>query len=270
MAARIRQTVRERTGLTVSVGIAGNKFLAKMASGRAKPDGIFEIAPHAVEGFLHPLAVDQLWGIGRVGASRLEKMGIVRVADILRLDTQRLKTILGAKLGEKIWHLARGIDDREVEAHTGEQSIGTERTFSTDLYTLDDAHKALLDLAEEVGRRVRAGGRRGRCVTLKVRHADFTTVTRSQTQAPGLRSTAAIYRVAIELLGKTEVGTRPVRLLGITLSLLDKENEGQVELFDDRSEDRMDKVDGAVDALRRRFGDKGVVRGTLLDSGSED
>lgn len=269
MARLIREQVRERTGLTVSVGIAASKFIAKMASDRAKPDGIYAVPPECVADFLRPLDIEQLWGIGGAGAERLKRHGIMRVGDVLSVDRLRLKSILGDKLGEKIWHLARGIDEREVEAGDKEQSIGAEKTYSGDLFRREDVEKALLALCEEVGRRVRAGALRGRCSTLKVRYADFTTVSRSQTHRPGLNTTDGIYDSARQLLRRTDAGRRPVRLLGVTLSQLEGRQDGQAELFEDQGRKRQEQLDGAVDELRRRFGAEGVVRGSLLGDDSK-
>ncbi|HKL49022.1 MAG TPA: DNA polymerase IV [Desulfuromonadales bacterium] len=266
----IRHRVRERTGLTVSAGVSFNKHLAKMASDRAKPDGVLEVRREQVEDFLHPLSVGELWGIGQVGVGKLEQHGILRVADIVRVDEDRLKKLLGNKAGEQIWRLANGIDEREVVPEQEEKSVGAEKTFLQDLYTVADFEKALLLLAEEVGRRIRSKKYGGRCVTLKVRYDDFTTLSRSQTKSMALRTTAGIYQAARELLERTASADKPVRLLGITLSRLENDNAGQVELFADQQEARREKLDKAVDSLRTRFGANGVVRGTLLDEGSKE
>jgi len=266
----IRHRVRERTGLTVSAGVSFNKHLAKMASDRAKPDGVLEVRRDQVEDFLHPLSVGELWGIGQVGVGKLEQHGILRVADIVRVDEDRLKKLLGNKAGEQIWRLANGIDEREVVPEQEEKSVGAEKTFLQDLYTVADFEKALLLLAEEVGRRIRSKKYGGRCVTLKVRYDDFTTLSRSQTKSMALRTTAGIYQAARELLERTASADKPVRLLGITLSRLENDNAGQVELFADQQEARREKLDKAVDSLRTRFGANGVVRGTLLDEGSKE
>lgn len=270
MGQTIRDRVRERTGLTVSAGVSFNKYLAKMASDRAKPDGILEVCREEVEDFLHPLSVGELWGIGKVGAAKLEQHGILKVADIVKVEEDRLKKLLGNKAGEQIWRLAHGIDEREVVPEQEDKSIGAEKTFIQDLYTVADFEKAMLLLAEEVGRRIRMKKYGGRCVTLKVRYDDFTTVSRSQTQNKALRTTAGIYGVGRELLEKTTSRDKPVRLLGITLSRLEKDDAGQVELFADQQEARREKLDKAVDRLRTRFGAKGVVRGTLLDESSKE
>lgn len=266
----IRDQVRKKTGLTVSAGVSFNKFLAKTASDRAKPDGILEVTRDQVEEFLHPLPVAELWGIGKVGAGRLERYGILKVADVVKVDEARLKQLLGNKTGEQIWRLARGIDEREVVPEQGEKSIGAEKTFLQDLYTAADLEKAILVLSEEVGRRIRAKKYRGRCVTVKVRYDDFTTVSRSQTQKRGVRTTEGIYHAARELLWKTAARNRPVRLLGITLSRLEEDTAGQAELFADQQEVRRGQLDEAVDELRRRFGAKGVLRGSLMDERSKE
>lgn len=264
IAARIRSEVKQEVGLTVSAGVAGNKFLAKMACEQGKPDGLFEVPAGAVEGFLHPLPLSKLWGIGKVTASKLTGLGYRTVADLAALPEQRMVRLLGEARGRQIHRLCFGLDDRDVRPGRGEKSIGAERTFATDLYRNEEIGRALLALADEVGSRARQGRVVGRCLTIKVRYGDFSTITRSHTQEQGVQSTGSIYDQAVKLAGKTDAGRLPVRLLGITLSELEGENSGQIGLFDDGEEQGNIRVDKAMDELRRRFGSGGVTRATLL------
>lgn len=261
---KIRERVREETGLTVSAGVGPNKFLAKMASGRAKPDGLFEIDARKIGDFLDPLPVVALWGIGQASAERLEAHGLCRVADLKGVGEGRLRRILGEALGSRVHRLAQGIDERPVGAAVAERSLGAERTYEKDLVQANQVEKALLSLAEEIGTRVRSEGLQAGHVTLKVRFADFTTLTRRQSCSEGFRSTRGIFEAACALVSKAQALSRPVRLLGIALGGLQEADLGQGELFCDESLKREERLDGAIDELRQRFGRNGITRGRLL------
>lgn len=264
IAERLRAEVLEATGLTVSAGIAPNKFLAKLASEHGKPDGLVEIAPEAIDAFLLPLPLSRLWGVGRVTAGRLERQGLNTVADLRAVSRERLVRLLGSG-GATLYRLARGEDDSPVVAPSPAKSIGHEETFAADLWELEDMRRQLLDMSERVARRLRRQGMTGRRVTLKVKYADFEGVTRSQSVGHGLDNAMAILQEGVKLLGRTEAGRRPVRLLGISLSALERTGAGQGELFGDEERRRLADLDRAVDRLRDRFGEQGVCRGTLLE-----
>jgi len=272
IAIRIRMEVRSETGLTVSAGIAPNKFLAKLASDLGKPDGLVEVRPEAVDDFLLPLPLSRLWGVGEVTVGKLAKLGLCTVADLRQLDRRALTAMLGAQ-GEHLYRLARGEDDRPVETTGTVKSVGHEETFTQDLWQMDDLRRELLDLCERVAARLRRYNLTGRCITLKVKYSDFVTVTRARTVASGTANSMTIYREISGLLEKTEGGRRPVRLLGVSLSLLQEEGTGQADLFEEDTRRRMSALDRAVDGIRERFGEYGVRRGTLVegpDSGSEE
>ncbi len=264
IARRIRREVRDETGLAVSAGVAPNKFLAKVASELAKPDGLLEVTPAEVDNFLLPLPVSRIWGVGRVTAERLERRGWHNISDLRKVPLEQLTRLLGAA-GEQIYRLARGEDERPVVAGEAIKSIGAEETFEADLWRLEEQRRELLALAEKVARRLRHRGLVGRCVTLKVKFADFTSVSRSQTLERGLDSAPAIHAEAVGLLARTDAGRRPVRLLGISLAQLEPREAVQAELFGEEARQRQSSLDQAMDRLRERFGDRGIKRASLLD-----
>jgi DNA polymerase-4 len=272
IASRIREEVRAETGLTVSAGVAPNKFLAKLASDFGKPDGMVEVRPEAVDEFLLPLPLSRLHGVGEVTVGKLGKLGLRTVADLRQLSRSSLITMLGAQ-GEHLYRLARGEDDRPVETTCAIKSVGHEETFPSDLWKMDDLRKELLDLCERVAARLRRHGLTGRCITLKVKYSDFVTVTRGRTIATGMDNAMMMYREGLSLLEKTEAGRRPVRLLGISLSLLEEEGSGQADLFEEERRLRLSALDRAVDGIRERYGEYGVRRGALVElprSGDEE
>lgn len=267
IASRIRAEVRAETGLTVSAGVAPNKFLAKLASEAGKPDGLFVVEPESAEAFLLPLPVSRLWGVGAVTTDRLARLGLRTVADLRELGRERLVRLLG-KAGEHLFALAQGIDDRPVETGETIKSVGHEETFMADLDDLETIRLETLELAERVGWRARRLGVAGRCITLKIRYGDFSTITRSRTFPAALDHGGEIYREALDLLERTEAGRRPVRLLGISLSQLEMPGEGQADLFMNR--DRQAALDRAMDRVRERFGRLGVRRASLLGKEEEE
>ncbi len=268
VARRIRSEVRGRTGLAVSAGVAPNKFLAKLASEAAKPDGLLEVPPEGIDAFLLPLPLRRLWGIGAVTAAKLEKMGIGTVAELRGLDRQRLIRSFGSA-GDHLYRMARGIDEREVRGGAPMKSVGNEETFDTDLRGEAALRRELWALAERVARRLRRGEVRGRTLTVKVRYGDFTTVTRSETLAEAIDHGLEIFGRATVLLGRTEALTRPVRLLGVTLSQLEPAGGGQAGLFEDGGRIKRESLDRAVDLLADRFGGSAPRRGALLEREEE-
>jgi len=262
IAEAIRDDVRQETGLAISAGVAPNKFLAKLASEAGKPDGLMEVPPEEVDAFLLPLPLRALWGVGKTTAAKLERFGLRTVSDLRGVPRERLVEWLG-RHGEHLYRLARGQDDRLVESRGGIKSVGHEETFSEDLRGGDVLRLELLALAEKVASRLRSKGLAGRCVTLKVKYADFVAVTRSITLGLGVDNALEIHREAVGLLRRTEAGRRPVRLLGISLSELRAAGAGQQDLFDHERE-RARVLDRTVDEVRERFGSSGVRRGSLL------
>ncbi len=215
VARRLKDRIRETTGLTASAGVAPNKFLAKVASGWRKPDGLTVISPERVEPFLHQLPVDALWGVGPVTARKLRAHGIDKLVDVRRVPTPTLHDIVGS-LADWLQRLAHGQDDRPVEPNRTSKSAGSENTFAEDLTDLDRIREEVADMAAEVADWLARKSWQARTVTLKVRYDDFTTITRSHS-APPTRACEAIVARAVQLLARTDAGRRPVRLLGVSV-----------------------------------------------------
>jgi DNA polymerase-4 len=269
IAARIRREVREELGLAISAGVAPNKFLAKLASESAKPDGLLEIVPEQVDAFLLPLPVERIWGVGAKAAEQLHRLGCRSVADLRRLPEAQLVRLFGV-WGGRLYRLARGEDDRQVEVDQPAKSFGAEETFAADLISREALQRQLLAQAEKVAARLRRQGLEGRVVTLKVRYDDFETVTRRQTLAESTANGLLLYRAGLELLAKTEAGRRPVRLLGLSVGEPEPAAQGQATLFPDERSQRLADLDRTLDRLAERFGASPVRRATLLQNGSED
>jgi DNA polymerase-4 len=229
VAEAIRRAVRDERRLTVSVGVGPNRLVAKIASDRKKPDGLCVVPPPRVVAFLAPLPARVLQGVGPATARALTELGVETVGELRALSRERLIQRFG-RHGETLYRYARGIDDRPVRTHRQRKSLGAERTFARDLADLREMNDRLTELADGVGRGLAGRGLLGATVTVKVRYADFTTVTRAQTLPHPTDDPSHIAAVARELLRKTEAGRRPVRLLGVTLARLGGE-EPQLSLF---------------------------------------
>ena len=266
IARRIKAAIRSETGLTASAGIAPNKFVAKIASALSKPDGLLVIAPDDVEAFLHPLPVRHLWGVGRVTERTLVRAGIHTIGDLAATDPRALARRFGTGAAELVtW--ARGIDQRPVRSDRTAKSIGQEETFARDL-TDDQVLPYLLAQAEDVARRLRAGGLRAHTVALKVKLAGrygtrgFTTLTRRYTLAEPTADDAVLFAVARSLLGRFDLGARRLRLAGLSASNLVTDTAEQLPLAPGAREAavRRAALARAVDGLVRRFGPDVVRR----------
>lgn len=263
-AQALRSKVMHDTGLKVSVGAAENKFLAKLASGKAKPDGLLVIEPDLSLSFLHSLPVGDLWGVGEQTAEALVKLGLLTIGDIASIPASTLERALGSA-GRHIAQLASGQDDRRVVPDVPRKSLGAEETFQHDLVDEDQIHYALLALSDRVASRLRDQGISGHTVTLKIRFTNFSTITRSRTLPDEVDSTTSIYQV-VRMLGAAAVGRKRVRLLGVSVSNL-KEWPAAEQL-------RLEAVPGwrdadrALDQIRLRFGNDALTFGSLLRSGT--
>lgn len=216
VARRLKAQIRETTGLTASAGVAPNKFLAKIASGWRKPDGLTVVAPERVDAFIRNLPVDALWGVGPKTAARLRAHGLDTLSDVRARPLADLQTMVGS-LAEWLVALAHGQDDRPVEPNRPSKSNGSECTYSTDLVAMADIRREIDEMAREVASWL---GRRqiyARTVTIKVRYSDFTTVTRSHSTRAGTQDIEDVVSRALALLDKTQAGQRPVRLLGVSV-----------------------------------------------------
>ena len=223
VAERLKAEIRERTQLTASAGVAPNKFLAKIASGWHKPDGLTVIAPARVETFLRELDVEALWGVGPVTARKLRACGIAKLVDVRTADPDRLRGAVGSA-ADWLRQLAHGIDPRPVMAVRDRKSAGSERTFAEDLVDLDRMREVLATLAAGVAEWLTRHELWTRTVTIKVRYSDFLTVTRSDTAAPA-QDAGELARRAMALLDRTAAATRPVRLLGVSAHNLGPRHE---------------------------------------------
>jgi DNA polymerase IV len=215
VARRLKAEIREATSLTASAGVAPNKFLAKIASGWKKPDGLTVIAPERVEQFLQKLPVDALWGVGPVTAARLRDRGIERLVDVRTADPSLLRDAVGSQ-ADWLRRLADGQDDRAVSTDYEPKSSGSENTFAADLTDVHEIRNAIDEMARDAAAWLHRRTLLCRTVTIKVRYSDFTTVTRSHS-APATRSSDEIALRAVALLDRTDAGKRPVRLLGASV-----------------------------------------------------
>ncbi len=221
VARRLKDRIRADTGLTASAGVAPNKFLAKIASGWQKPDGLTVIGPDRLEAFLQQLPVDALWGVGPVTARKLRARGIKRLVDIRAIDPADLRETVGS-LADWLRQLANGIDERPVTPNRESKSSGSENTYAEDLTDLAKIRDELADMAGHAVRWLSRQSLFARTVTVKVRYSDFTTITRSHS-APPTRDEAAIASRALHLLDRTDAGRRPVRLLGVSVHNFSRE-----------------------------------------------
>ena len=261
IAGEIRKRIREELLLSVSAGVAPNKFLAKMASDLRKPDGLVVVEPGREAEFLRNLPVEKLWGVGEVTAKALKARGISTIGQLSQLTDEILAGFFGRQFST-IRELAQGRDDRPVVTERESKSIGAEETFERDLCRMDDMQTTLMQLAERVGCRLRLGRIAGRTVTLKLRYGSFRTLTRRHTLPEPTQTDGMIYGTALELLsglGDAETG---VRLLGITVSQLEPVRPAVGTLFDAR-EEKGRRLSGAMDQMRLKYGSHVLVHGRL-------
>jgi nucleotidyltransferase/DNA polymerase involved in DNA repair len=279
IARAIKDRIRAEERLTASVGVAPNKFLAKLASDLEKPDGLVVFPLAAVPERLWPLPVGRLWGVGPKTAERLETGGIVLVRDIVTAGVAKLAPLIGESSAAHLAALARGEDDRPVVTEHEAKSMSEERTYGEDLTAAADIDAALLARAEGVGRALRAHGLRGRTVHLKVRTGDFTTWTRAHTLEAPTDLAEVIVAAARELFReRIRLGGRGVRLLGVGLSGLESSasaGRGQIDLFAGTApaaaaEERLHRLAAATDRIRERLGRDAVVRARLLKKAAPD
>jgi DNA polymerase IV len=264
IAARLRRTVRETVGLPITVGIARTKFLAKVASAVAKPDGLLLVSPDDELAFLHPLPVERLWGVGPVTARKLRSRGITTVRQVAGIQESALMAMLGKASGRHLHALAHNLDPRPV--HTGRRrgSIGSQRARGRGPWSPETIDADLVALVDRVTRRMRAAHRVGRTVVLRLRFDDYTRATRSQTLPFATASTAQILVTARGLLAAAApvVERRGITLVGVAVANLDDALTMQLRLPLDRRESGA--LDTVLDELRDRFGSKAITRGVLL------
>jgi DNA polymerase IV len=224
IARQIKQTILQQTKLTASAGVSFNKFLAKIASGMNKPDGLTVIQPDEAESFIEALSIESFYGVGRATAAKMQELGIRTGADLKQRGERELVKYFG-KVGRFYYQIARGIDDRPVNPNRIRKSIGAETSFDPDLERRALIEQKLEAIAQEVQKRIERNGAKGRTVTLKVKFADYRQITRSRTMLKYVEGQAQILAIALELLTSIELEAQAVRLLGITLSNLDTKTD---------------------------------------------
>jgi DNA polymerase-4 len=265
IARQIKDCIRAETGLTASVGVAPNKFLAKLASDHGKPDGLVVVPPDRVTEFLAPLPVGRLWGVGAKGEKRLHALGVRTIGQLAALPEKVLADYFG-KTGRHLWELAHGRDDRAVTPDREAKSISTETTFPEDVGDPVALRRWLLDLVDELAARLRKEGVRARTVELKLRSSDFRTRTRSLSLPDATDVTDALWRAALQLFERSVTAeVLPLRLLGVGASNLARDGMVQGQLFADEERTRGAALDQTIDAIRARLGSGAIRRGSLLD-----
>jgi len=266
IAWTIRERVHAETGLTCSIGVAATKYVAKVASSRAKPDGMLVVPAAQTVAFLHPLPVSALWGVGRVTEESLLRLGLRTVGDVAAMPHEALERAVGPALAARLGQLANGIDPRDVHTTRTEKSIGHENTFDHDLVDPVEIRRELLRLSNNVAVRLRKGGLVGRTVTLKLRYGDFRTVTRSRTLAEPTDVARRIYDEASDALGELIGDGERVRLIGVRAEHLRPSGSGAM-LWDPDEEWR--DAERTIDEVAAKFGTGAVRPAALVRPGGD-
>jgi DNA polymerase-4 len=261
---RIKREIRQELTLTASVGVAHNKFLAKVASDVSKPDGFLVVDPANVQSFLDPLPVTKLWGVGKVGNRQLEELGIRTIGE-LRAQPRTLLDDLFGSWGEQLWELAHGIDDRPVVPDHRAKSLSHETTFAEDITDVEVLRGWLLDLTRQVAARLRTNHLRGRTVHLKIRFSNFRTITRSHTFAKSTDVTQELWNAGSAMLTMNlPFPPLGVRLLGFSVSGFDNAESRQADLFCEPENEKNVRLDTVSDWIQKRFGPTALSRAAEL------
>ncbi|MCX6447312.1 MAG: DNA polymerase IV [Actinobacteria bacterium] len=269
IADQIRKRVEKDLGITCSVGIAHNKFIAKIASGRCKPNGVLEVDPEKMLEFLHPLAANEIWGVGPKTNELLEKMGLFTIADIANTPRSTLIRVLGQASGASLYELAWGRDYRDVITEHAEKSISASQTFDVDLYQPEEILKEFLRLTEKSADRMRAKGLAASTISIKVRFADFKTISRSKSLDLPTTGTQEIFEVAKSLYLGLELDRVLVRLVGVSLdSLVENDDVTQMVLGERISS--WQQADRAIDRVKAKFGSGSLRPARLVDDKDGD
>ena len=264
IAVRLRRNVLERVGLPITVGVARTKFLAKVASGVAKPDGLLVVPPDRELAFLHPLPIERLWGVGPVTAAKLHVWGVATVGQVAELGEAALVSMLGRAAGRQLHALAHNRDPRPVQVRRRRRSMGAQCALGRRQRPPDAIDAVLLALVDRVTRRMRAAGRVGRTVVLRLRFGDFSRATRSHTLPQATAHTQTVLAVARGLLASAMpmIERQDLTLVGVAVANLEDDSTVQLSLPLDRDGDGA--LDAALDAVRERFGRRAVTRAVLL------
>ncbi len=275
IAERLRADVRERAGLPITVGVARTKFLAKVASQEAKPDGLLLVLPDRELAFLHPLPVRRLWGVGAKTAEKLHVLGIETVADVAELSESTLKSLVGAAMGRQLFALSRNIDRRRVNTGVRRRSIGAQRALGRagNAMSPTEIDAVVVNLIDRITARMRAAGRTGRTVVLRLRFDDFSRASRSCTLPWATSSTRPILAAARRLvaLAAPLIAQRGLTLVGFAVSGIDRSGAEQLLLPFGGGSPARENVDAAIDQVRRRYGKSALTPSVLLgrDAGLE-
>jgi DNA polymerase-4 len=262
IARQIKSSIKRELGLTASAGVAPCKFAAKIASDLDKPDGLL-VVPDDVAGFLAPLPVERMWGVGPVATKRVRDAGLNTIGDLAAADSRLLVTLLGS-WGEQVHHLANGIDDREVISGVPAKSIGAEDTFDKDLNSQEDLERHLLSQSCRIAGRLFTKGIYGRVVVVKVKLADFRLHTSRMTLPEPVADADSIYAAAKQLLARLHLCGKSVRLTGVAVAGLST-GPAQRTLFEDEQKKRRERIQEVTARIQGRFGDQLLTRASLLD-----
>ncbi|HEV7918944.1 MAG TPA: DNA polymerase IV [Solirubrobacterales bacterium] len=268
IAVQLRRDVLEQVGLPISVGLARTKFLAKVASGMSKPDGLLVVEEDDESAFLHPLPIERLWGVGQVTAKKLGAIGVTTVGQIASCNEDLLVAVLGPAVGRKLLDLANNRDPREVRPRRPRRSIGAQSAFRRSSRSLEDLDVLAASLVDRITRRLRSAGRVCRTTVIRLRFDDFTRASRSHTLPHATNQTETILGAVRELLADAmpTIESKGITLLGVSLENLENGSEVQMELPLDGRKDST-SLDATLDDLRDRFGSDSITRASLLTRG---
>ena len=267
----LKDRIRDELGFTVNVGVAHNKLLAKMASDFTKPDRVHTLFEEEISSKMWPLPVGELFLCGKASTQKLRRLQINTIGDLASADAKAIQLVLGNKLGMQLWRYANGLDDSPVSAEReAPKGYSNELSFDDDITERRQGEKVLLHLADNVAARVRADGVRGFCVSVTIRGNDMKRRSHQHKLDAATDSTTKIYETAVALFGELWDEKMPLRLIGLSLSDMEKEGEGQISFFDMQASGDSEKdksADRAVDALREKFGADIIKRGGMIGSG---
>lgn len=270
-AHMLKDRIRDELGFTVNVGVAHNKLLAKMASDFTKPDRVHTLFEEEISSKMWPLPVGELFLCGKASTQKLRRLQINTIGDLASADAKAIQLVLGNKLGMQLWRYANGLDDSPVSAEReAPKGYSNELSFDDDITERRQGEKVLLHLADNVAARVRADGVRGFCVSVTIRGNDMKRRSHQHKLDAATDSTTKIYETAVALFGELWDEKMPLRLIGLSLSDMEKEGEGQLSFFDMQASGDSEKdksADRAVDALREKFGSDIIKRGGMIGSG---
>lgn len=263
IAKQIKDAIEHELGLTASAGVAPNKFLAKLASDLDKPNGLVVVDPDRIEEFLNPLSIERVWGVGKQTLKKFHRLNVKTIQQLRRLDKATMQHFFGIN-SEHFWRLSRGIDTRSVVPDRIAKSVSHETTFSQDIFEREPLQAWLMELTQQVGRRLRRYDIRGRTVSIKIRFSDFRTITRSLSLSDPSSSSEVLEAAIKELFQRVEL-VDGVRLVGMGVSNLSTQTLTQQQLFGNEERARSARLDKIQDQLKDRFGQSAIRRGTSVE-----